>query len=84
MGKVELTPFKCPVCGDGTLVDVEIEESAIKEAKRLPAMVTTKCKRDHQLVIFVDGKFHVRDVEAAVKAAESDAIDKTKDWLSSL
>ncbi len=86
MVKVLLSPFNCPACQDGTLVRVEVEEDFIREAKRLPAMVTVKCTKNHSLVLFVDGRFQVRDVEAALGATgeAKDSIDKTKDWFSSL
>ena len=86
MVKVSLSPFNCPACQDGTLVRIEVEEDFIREAKRLPAMVTAKCTKNHTLVLFVDGNFLVRDVEAALGATheEKDAIKKTEDWFSSL
>ncbi|MHA2206931.1 MAG: hypothetical protein ACXADL_12165, partial [Candidatus Thorarchaeota archaeon] len=86
MAKVELRPFNCPACKDGNFVKIEIDEDIITKAKRLPAMVTTKCAKKHSLVLFVDGNFQVRDIEAAISAAseDKDAIDKTKDWFGSL
>jgi transcription elongation factor Elf1 len=86
LAKVALSPFNCPVCGNGTLVQIEVEEDSILKAQRLPAIVTTRCKNNHSLVLFVDGNFQVRDVEAASNAMEEDkdAIDKTRDWFSSL
>ena len=86
MSKVILKPFACPACGNGTMVTVEIEEDAIKNAKRLPAMITTTCKKEHSLVIFVDGRYHVRDIEVAVQTAvdTKDATDKAGEWFSSL
>lgn len=86
MTKVSLTPFNCPLCKDGTIVKVDVEEDAIIKAKRIPAVVTVKCAKNHDLVLFVDRSFHIRDIEAAVGAAEEkkDAISKTEDWFSSL
>jgi hypothetical protein len=86
MAKVVLSPFSCPICKNGTLVRIEVEEDTVRNAKRLPAMVTAKCTKNHMLVLFVDGNFQVRDVEAASIALqeETDAIEKTKDWFSSL
>lgn len=82
-----LSPFNCPTCKDGTLVRVDVDEDAIKKAKRLPAMITVSCSKNHSLVVFVDGGFQVRDVEAAVDTANGenrDGIDKTTDWFSSM
>jgi hypothetical protein len=86
MTRISLNPFTCPACKDGTLVKVDVDEDSIKMAKRLPAMVTVKCPKNHNLVIFVDGGFQVRDVEAAVgtEGNEKDAMDKTGSWFSSL
>lgn len=86
MARISLTPFNCPECKSGNLVQVEIEEQFIREAKRLPAMVTATCSKNHSLVLFVDGNFQVRDIEVASRAAieEQDAIDKTSDWFDSL
>ncbi len=84
MARRKLRPFSCPVCGNGSLVEVEVEESFITEAKRIPAMMTTSCRGGHTLVLFVDANFQIRDVEAAVQASEKDLIDKTKDWFDSL
>ena len=86
MARISLTPFNCPECAGGNLVRVEIEEQFIKEARRLTAMVTATCSKNHSLVPFVDGNFQIRDIEAASRAAgdEKDAIDKTSDWFGSL
>ncbi len=86
MTRITLNPFNCPACKDGTLVRVDIDEDSIKKAKRLPAMVTVNCSKNHMLVLFVDGKFQVRDVEVAVggNGDDKDAIDMTGDWFSSL
>jgi hypothetical protein len=86
MAKISLNPFNCPACKDGTLVRVDIDEDSIKNAKRLPAVVTVNCSKNHKLVLFVDGKFQVRDVEVALgaKSEDKDAIDMAEDWFSSL
>ncbi len=84
MARKKLKPFTCPVCGNGSLVEVEVEEAFITEAKRIPAMMTTKCEKNHSLVLFVDANFQIRDIEVAVQAREKDVIDKTKDWFDSL
>lgn len=82
MTRVNLKPFACPACRDGTLVEVKVEESVIAGAKRYPTIVTAKCPKGHSLVVFVDANFQVRDVEAAAQATEEekDALDRTKDW----
>jgi hypothetical protein len=67
-------------------VKVDVDEDFIMTAKRLPAMVTVKCPKNHTLVLFVDGKFQVRDVETALGATDKDkdAIANAVDWFGSL
>ena len=79
MGIIKLEPFKCPVCDDNTMVELEVEEKTFEEAKRFPMMIATKCTKKHDLIAFVDQEKRVRDVETAVSAKkeEKDAIDKT-------
>ncbi len=86
MANVRLNPFTCPTCGNGSLVNVEIDEYTIKNAERLPKAVTAKCNNNHLLVLYVDGNFKIRDIEVALNAVENkkDSLDQTEDWLSGL
>ena len=86
MARVSLNPFNCPACRNGILVRIDVDEDAIKSAKRLPVMVTVKCPKNHTLVLFVDGKFQVRDIETALGTTgeNKDALAKAEDWFSSL
>ncbi|NHJ14541.1 MAG: hypothetical protein EAX95_12755 [Candidatus Thorarchaeota archaeon] len=92
MAKKTMKPFACPACSDGTLVNLEVEESVITESKRFPVMVTARCPKKHSLVVFIDNNFQVRDVQAAADATDdakgkedtSDALDKAKGWFDSL
>lgn len=86
MARVKLNPFACPSCGNGNLVEIEIDEDIVRNAPRLPTVVTATCTKNHTLVLFVDGQFKIRDIEVATKSvkAEKDAIDNTEDWISSL
>jgi len=85
VNKLKLNPFACPVCNDGTMVEIEIEEETFTEAKRFPMMITIKCKKKHNLIAFVDKEKNVLDVEAAISAQkkDDDVIDKTKDYFES-
>lgn len=86
MTKVKLSPFQCPACGNGSLVGVEVDEKIITEAKRLPAILTTNCSKNHTLVLFIDGKFKIRDIEIASSSTngeEKNALSKTEDWFDS-
>ena len=81
--KMKLEPFACPVCDDGTMVEVELNEEAFNEAKRFPMMVAVKCPKKHDLVAFVNKDRAVSDVEPAVsvKKEEKDALAKSKDYF---
>ena len=83
MVKIILDPFKCPVCDDGTMVELEIDEEVFASAKRFPMMIANLCPKKHNLIAFVDQEMKVRDVESAVtaKTEEKDAIDKSKDYF---
>ena len=85
VNKLKLDPFKCPVCKDDTLVNLEIEEKTFNEAKRFPMMITVKCPNKHDLIAFVDQEKKVRDVETTVssKQKEKDVMDKTRDYFES-
>ncbi|MFX0055328.1 MAG: hypothetical protein ACFFAX_10300 [Promethearchaeota archaeon] len=85
MPRTKLNPFQCPACGNGSLVEIEIDERIITEAERLPAVVTTNCGKNHTLVVFVDGKFKIRDIEvaSAMEGDSKDAFTNTEDWFGS-
>ena len=85
MASQKLNPFQCPACGNGSLVEVEIDENVVANAERLPVIVTTNCGKVHMLVLFIDGKFKIRDIEIA-SASNGDAknaLKKTEDWFGS-
>ena len=79
---MKLEPFACPVCTDGTMVEIEVDDAAIDEAKRFPMMVAVKCPKKHDLVAFVNKDRSVSDVEPAVSVKkDKDAIEKTTDYF---
>ena len=85
MASKKLNPFQCPACRNGSLVEVEIDENVVTNAERLPVIVTTNCAKEHTLVLFIDGKFKIRDIEIA-SASNGDtktALTKTEDWFGS-
>ena len=67
---IRLKAFACPVCKDGTLVEIKIKKSALKRSNRFPVLVTAKCPKSHNLVLFVDASYQVRDVEVALQVVE--------------
>lgn len=88
MGKKNLNTVPCPVC-DGAIDGVTVEEESITEAKRVPVLVPAKCSKGHQVILFVDKKFTVRDVETAGQVVDdggeddSSSVDKAQQWMDS-
>jgi RecJ-like exonuclease len=86
MGKKTLNTVPCPIC-NGSVEGITVDKASISDAKRVPVLVPAKCKKNHQVVLFVDRQFAVRDVEAAGQVVEesSDAssVDKAQKWMDS-
>ena len=85
MGKKNLNTVPCPIC-DGSIDGISVEENSITEAKRVPVLVPAKCSNGHQVILFVDKQFTVRDVEAAGQVVESSddadgSVDKALKWM---
>ena len=86
MGKKNLNPVPCPEC-DSMIEGVAVEETSITEAKRIPVLVPAKCSNGHQVILFVDKQFTVRDVEAAGQVVEDgsddegSSVDKAQTWM---
>ena len=88
MGKKNLNAVPCPIC-DSSIDGIAVAEESITEAKRIPVLVPAKCSNGHQVILFVDKNFTVRDVEAAgqvVEETERDkagSVDKAQKWMDS-
>jgi len=86
VGKKNLNAVPCPIC-DASIDGISVEENSITEAKRVPVLVPAKCNNGHQVILFVDKQFTVRDVEAAgqvVDESSDDAegsVDKALKWM---
>ena len=86
MGKKNLNSVPCPIC-DGSIDGIAVEEKSITEAKRIPVLVPAKCSNGHQVILFVDKKFTVRDVEAAGQVVDDGSekaegsVDKALKWM---
>ncbi|MGY5859960.1 MAG: hypothetical protein RTU63_11375 [Candidatus Thorarchaeota archaeon] len=86
MGKKNLNKVPCPIC-DASIDGISVEEKSITEAKRVPVLVPAKCSNGHQVILFVDKKFTVRDVEAAGQVVEESgddaegSVDKALKWM---
>ncbi len=82
MGKRTLSSHPCPICG-GLISGIVIEEDAIMSAPRVPVLIPAKCERGHQVVLFVDRTFNIRDAEPAFSEVEQkgSAIAKAGNWF---
>ncbi|MFW9844716.1 MAG: hypothetical protein ACFFEV_09075 [Candidatus Thorarchaeota archaeon] len=88
MGKKNLNTVPCPIC-DKSIEGISVEEESITNAKRIPVLVPAKCSNGHQVILFVDKQFTVRDVEAAGQVIEDgndhedSSVDKAQQWMDS-
>jgi hypothetical protein len=87
VGKKNLNTVPCPIC-NGSIDGISVEETSITEAKRIPVLVPAKCSKGHQVILFVDKQFTVRDVEAAGQVVQDDgdddsSVDKAQSWMDS-
>ena len=85
MGKKTLNTVPCPEC-KGPIDGIVVEEDSITNAKRIPVLVPAKCSKGHNVILFVDKQFTVRDVElagAVVAEDEDGSVDKAQKWMDS-
>ena len=85
MGKKKLNVVPCPVC-KGTVEEITVEEESIIEAKRVPVLIPAKCTDGHNVILFVDRNFTIRDVETAGQVVDdgsesSDSVNKAIKWM---
>ncbi|MFW9834588.1 MAG: hypothetical protein ACFFEK_11370 [Candidatus Thorarchaeota archaeon] len=85
LGKTTLNAVPCPEC-KGPVEGIVIEEESITNAKRVPVLVPAKCSNGHNVILFVDKQFTVRDVETAGAVVDGDSegsVDKARKWMDS-
>jgi hypothetical protein len=58
----KLANFPCPVCR-AMITGVTVKEEDILESKRSPAIVPAKCPNLHDIALYVDKEFRIRDAE---------------------
>ncbi len=86
VGKIKLSAVPCPIC-KSTVEEITVEEESITEAKRVPVLIPTKCTNGHNVILFVDRKFTIRDVEAAGQVVDDggseseDSVKKAIKWM---
>ena len=83
MGKKTLNTVPCPDC-KGPIEGIVVEEESITNAKRIPVLVPAKCSNGHNVILFVDKQFTVRDVETAGAVVGEDdkgSVEKAQNWM---
>lgn len=85
MGKKKLSAVPCPIC-KGPVEEITVDEESITEAKRVPVLIPAKCTKGHDVILFVDRNFTIRDVEAAGQVVDdgsesSDSVNKAIKWM---
>lgn len=86
--KQTLNTVPCPEC-KGPVEGIVVDEESIVNANRVPILVPAKCSNGHQVILFVDKKFAVRDVEVAGAVVDSEiedadgSVDKAQKWMDS-
>ena len=84
LGKMTLNTVPCPEC-KGPIEGIVIEEDSITNAKRIPVLVPAKCSNGHNVILFVDRTFTVRDVETAGTVVDEDgSVSKAMKWMDGL
>ncbi|MFW9792965.1 MAG: hypothetical protein ACFFEE_01585 [Candidatus Thorarchaeota archaeon] len=83
MGKKTLDTVPCPNCRDA-IEGIVVEEDSIINAKRIPVLVPAKCTNGHNVILFIDKNFTVRDVELAGAVVDDEgSVDKAQKWMDS-
>jgi len=58
--------------------EVEVDEDDIINAPRVPVLINAACSRGHQVVLFVDRNFTIREVEPVVSQSKPKSQPSTK------
>jgi hypothetical protein len=66
--------------------EVEIDEDSIINAPRVPVLINAACSRGHQVVLFVDRNFNIREAEPVVSQSKQkkSGLDKAQGWLGKI
>lgn len=63
---------------------IVISEEDILQSKRSPAIVPAKCPRKHDIALYIDKQFTIRDAEPLVDPKRTSRLDKVTDWVSEM
>ncbi|WXG46842.1 MAG: hypothetical protein WED05_09325 [Candidatus Atabeyarchaeum deiterrae] len=83
MPERKLHDFPCPVC-KSIISGVVVKEEDILGAKRSPALVPAKCPGKHDVALYVDKQFRIRDAEPLIDPKTAGGLDKARKWISEL
>lgn len=83
MPERKLAGYPCPVCKT-MIVGVIVKEEDILGSKRTPALVPAKCPSKHDVALYVDRQFKIRDAEPMVDPKSEGGLDKAKKWIAEL
>ena len=66
--------------------EVEVDEDSIINAPRVPVLINAACSRGHQVVLFVDRNFNIREAEPVVSQSKQkkSSLDKARGWLGKI
>lgn len=78
-----LQNYPCPVC-KAMITGLIIKEEDILDSKRSPALVPAKCPAKHDVALYVDKQFKVRDAEPLIDPKSEGGLEKAKKWISGL
>jgi hypothetical protein len=78
-----LQKYPCPVC-KALINGVVINEEDILESKRCPAIVPAKCPSKHDVALYVDREFRIRDAEPLIDPKTEGGLDKARKWVTGL
>jgi hypothetical protein len=78
-----LRDFPCPIC-KAPIKGVVINEEDILRSKRSPALVPAKCPNKHDVALYVDKQFTIRDAEPLIDPKNPSRLDKATKWMTDL
>jgi hypothetical protein len=79
----KLASYPCPVC-KSLISGIVIKEEDILQSKRSPAIVPARCPKRHDIALYIDKQFMIRDAEPLIDPKKTDRLDKAADWVSEM
>jgi hypothetical protein len=79
----KLAAYPCPVC-KAMISGIVVTEEDILGSKRSPALVPAKCPVKHDVALYVDKQFKIRDAEPLVDPKTEGGLDKASKWMAEL